>query len=364
MNIWTSSFNREHLALGLLTILMASGFVVFATGKLTILAAEFVERLGTELPYSVQEDDEAVYIETPLLRAAVRKKGYVSGVAAQSFVDKKTGFRDPGFGLDIVDWIMEPGSDEAYRDQIAHTDLVYEFNNLVHGRRPKRSIEGPQICTRARELRPEVIRGPDFVAVRQQFVYQTAAPSWKAGSTWTQILVFPTNTRYFFSMDRIDSVNASEAMFLRIDMPGHIRHKNGDTFSEIYLSYRGFIPASEFLKDFPPDEKFDYLRGRDPIPERFIRACRLRNPETGALGPWLAGIVLDPSAVYEAWCHQRGYVCMILEFGGRPIKPGECFQAAFIVGYFDSVEEMHEVADRYRGFTGIEVTSEGWRLVP
>ena len=313
--------------------------------------------------YSVREDDEAIHIETPLLQAAIRKRGYVSGVAAQSFVDKKTGFRDPGFGLDIVDWIMEPGSDEAYRDQIAHTDLVYEFNNLVHGRRPKRSIEGPQICTRARELRPEVIRGPDFVAVRQQFVYQIAAPGRKAGSTWTQILVFPTNTRYFFSMDRIDSVNASEGMFLRIDMPGHIRHKNGDTFSEIYLSYRGFIPASEFVKDFPPDEKFDYLRGRDPIPERFIRACRLRNPETGALGPWLAGIVLDPSVVYEAWCHQRGYVCMILEFGGRPIKPGESFQAAFIVGYFDSVEEMHEVADRYRGFTGIEVTSEGWRLV-
>jgi hypothetical protein len=346
------------------TVLVATWFVVFPRGGLNTQGGEFPARTPGQVSYNVREDDEAIHIETPLLQAAVRKKGYVSGVAAQSFVDKKTGFRDPGFGLDIVDWIMEPGSDEAYREQIAHTDLVYEFNNLVHGRRPKRSIEGPQICTRARELRPEVIRGPDFVAVKQQFVYQIAAPGRKPGSTWTQILVFPCNTRYFFSMDRIDSINESEAMFLRIDMPGHIRHKNGDTFSEIYLSYRGFIPASEFVKDFPPDEKFDYLRGRDPTPERFIRACRLRNPETGALGPWLAGIVLDPSVVCEAWCHQRGYVCMILEFGGRPIKPGESFQAAFIIGYFDSVEEMHEVADRYRGFTGIEVTSEGWRLVP
>jgi len=356
--------NCHNLLSPLHTVLLVTvGLAAFSVHKGTFGGDSGRGSLG-ERAYLVREDDEAIYIETPLLQAAVRKKGYVSGVAAQSFVDKKTGFRDPGFGLDIVDWIMEPGSDEAYREQIAHTDLVYEFNNLVHGRRPKRSIEGPQICTRARELRPEVIRGPDFVAVKQQFVYQIAAPGRKSGSTWTQILVFPCNTRYFFSMDRIDSINASEAMFLRIDMPGHIRHKNGDTFSEIYLSYRGFIPASEFVKDFPPDEKFDYLRGRDPTPERFIRACRLRNPETGALGPWLAGIVLDPSVVCEAWCHQRGYVCMILEFGGRPIKPGESFQAAFIIGYFDSVEEMHEVADRYRGFTGIEVTSEGWRLVP
>jgi hypothetical protein len=311
----------------------------------------------------VQETEDAIFIETPHLQAAIRKRGYVSGVAAQSFLDKKTGFRDPGFGLDIVDWIMEPGSDEAYRDQIAHTDLVYHFNNLVHGRRAKRSIEGPQICTRAGQLQPEVIRGRDFVAVRQRFTYTMAAPGRKAGSTWTQILVFPVNTRYFFSMDRIDSVNESEAMFLRIDLPGHIRHNRGDTFSQIYLSYRGLIPASEFFEDFPPDEKYDYLRGRDPIPQRFIRACRLRDPRSGAEGPWLAGIVLEPSMVFDAWCHQRGYVCMILEFGGRPIKPGDSFSAAFVVGYFDSLKEMEEVADRYRGFTGIEITPEGWRLV-
>ncbi len=316
---------------------------------------------GQEL-YTVDETDELIRIETPHLQAAIRKKGYVSGVAAQSFVDRKTGFRDPGFGLDIVDWIMEPGSDEAYRDQIAHTDLVYEFNNLVHGRRAKRSIEGPQICTRARELKPEIIRGKDFVAIRQQFTYHIAAPGRKTGSRWTQIIVFPVDRRYFFSMDRVDSVNDSEAMFLRIDMPGHIRHKEGDTFSEIYLSYHGFLPAREFFRDFPPDEKFDYVRGRDPMPAEFIRACRLRDPHSGALGPWLAGIVLDPSVVYEAWCHQRGYVCMILEFGGRPIRAGESFSAAFVVGYFDTVAEMHEVARYYRGFTALEVSPQGWRL--
>lgn len=327
-----------------------------------ILLLEVLPVAFGEQNYTVQEDDQYVRIETPLLQAAIRKKGYVSGVASQSFVDKKTGFRDPGFGLDIVDWIMEPGSDEAYRDQIAHTDLVYEFNNLVHGRRAKRSIEGPQICTRAGHLNPEVIRGKDFVAIRQQFTYHQAAPGKKTGSRWTQVIVFPTNTRYFFSMDRIDAVNESEAMFLRIDLPTHVRHDRGSTFSQIYLSYRGFIPASEFFEDFPPDEKFDYLRGRDPLPEHFIRAIKLRDPQTGAEGPWLAGIVLEPSVVYDAWCHQRGYVCMILEFGARPIKPGQSFSAAFVVGYFDSVDEMHAIAGQYRGFTGIEVSEEGWRL--
>jgi hypothetical protein len=53
---------------------------------------------------------------------------------------------------------------------------------------------------------------------------------------------------------------------------------------------------------------------------------------------------------------------MIEEFGGRPIKAGESFSAAFIVGYFDSIDEMNKVYDRYKGHTGLEVTKDGWRL--
>ena len=67
--------------------------------------------------------------------------------------------------------------------------------------------------------------------------------------------------------------------------------------------------------------------------------------------------------VYEAWCHQRGYVCLIEEFGGRSIKPGESFSAAFIVGFFDSILEMEKVYDRYAGATGLEVTERKWKLV-
>jgi hypothetical protein len=53
---------------------------------------------------------------------------------------------------------------------------------------------------------------------------------------------------------------------------------------------------------------------------------------------------------------------MIEEFGQRPIRPGQSFSAAFIVGYFDSIQEMQQVYDRYRGFTGLEATAAGWKL--
>ncbi len=311
--------------------------------------------------FEVVENDERISISTSLVEAVVRKKGYVTGVAAGTFLDKKSGFRDAGYGLDIVDWIMEPGSDEAYRDQLKG-DLTYLFNNAYHGNGAKRSIEGPQICTKAKELSPTVIRGKDFVAVTMSFKYQIAAPGKKTGSEWNQVMVFPAGQRYFISSDKITSVNSSDAAFLRLDMPGHIKHKQGDSFSEVYLSYFGKLSPTEFLKDFTPDEKFKYRRDINPMPKRFIRAYRLRDPKTGGEGPWLAGMTLDPAVVYEAWCHQRGYVCMIEEFGGKPIKPGESFSAAFIVGYFDSIEEMENVYDKYSGYTGLEVNDQGWKL--
>ena len=57
-------------------------------------------------------------------------------------------------------------------------------------------------------------------------------------------------------------------------------------------------------------------------------------------GPWLAGMTLDPAAVSEAWCHQRGYICFIEELHRRDVKAGESFGAAYIVGWFDEVKEM------------------------
>jgi hypothetical protein len=317
----------------------------------------------------ITENDTGIKIETPHLEAVIRKKSSpglatyaVTGVAATSFLDKQTGFREAGFGLDIVDWLMEPGSDEAYRDRLDR-ELIYQFNNRHHGKIAKRSIEGPQICTRVKALTPKVIRGKDFVAVTMEHRYSISAPGKKAGSLWRQTLVFPEGKRYFLSADRITTVNSNDGLFLRIDMPGHIRHQQGDTFSEVYLSYHGKLASAEFLKDFAPDEKFLYHRGQTPLPERFIRAYHLRDAKSGRAGPWLAGMTLRSDAVSEAWCHQRGYVCLIEEIGGRPIKAGESFGAAFVVGFFDTVQEMQQVYDRYAGHTGLEVSEAGWKLI-
>ena len=155
-------------------------------------------------------------------------------------------------------------------------------------------------------------------------------------------------------MDQIDSVNDSPEMFLRNDTPGCVHHVQGDTFSEIYLSYLGgphgvHIPAHEFFTPFPPDLKFSYRRDRNRTPDHFIRAYRVRDHQSGKEGPWLAGLTLEPSVVYEAWCSQRvdDIIVMILEMHGRPVRAGESFSAAHIVGWFDTVEQMHQVYNRY-----------------
>jgi hypothetical protein len=54
---------------------------------------------------------------------------------------------------------------------------------------------------------------------------------------------------------------------------------------------------------------------------------------------------------------------MILEVNGKPVKAGDSFRAAHLVGYFDSIEEINKVYERYKGHTGLEVDPTGWRLV-
>jgi len=48
---------------------------------------------------------------------------------------------------------------------------------------------------------------------------------------------------------------------------------------------------------------------------------------------------------------------------GRPVKAGDSFSAAHIVGYFDTIEDMHKVYDRHKGHTALSVDALGWRLV-
>src|SRR5262249_51312223 len=156
------------------------------------------------------------------------------------FLDRKTGAREAGFGLHIMDFLLGPGwKDDGYtRDPKLHSNL------------PKHYIEGPQICTQAKKLDPEVVRGKDFVAVKMRFRFTQPAKGYKAGSLWEQILVFQPGKRYILCSESITSVNDVANLFYRIDLPGHLRHKKGDTFEQIYLSYRGTIPAKEFFTDF------------------------------------------------------------------------------------------------------------------
>lgn len=320
---------------------LISGVLLLVAASIPIEAADI----------QVRETDKEVEIETDALVARIIKKGYVSGVGAGSMLDKKTGAREVGFGLHIMDFLLAPGwrDDDYLRDKKLHGDL------------PKHYIEGPQICTQARELHPEIIRGKDFVAVRLRFRFTTAREGLKPGSLWEQTMVFQPGLRYFLSSEQITSVNEVDDLFYRIDMPGHLRHKNGDTFVQIYLSYVDEpIPASEFFEDFAPDDRYLYQRQEGRIPTRMIRAYQVRLD--GKPGPWLGGLTLDPAAVSEAWCHQRGYVCFIQELHQHTVEAGESFGAAYAVGWFDSIEEMEEVCDRYKGKRSIRIAPSGFRL--
>jgi hypothetical protein len=337
----------------------------------------------------ITEDDRAIKIETDKLEAVIPKKNprqWMTGIEKGSFLDKTTGFREAGDGLMVVDWLMEPGSDAAWADKVIAPDghgvgrYTWYTNEtdparrsyalLAHGSsHRKRMVEGPQLCHRMKPVRPEVLRGKDFIAVKTTYRFEYAAPGRKPGSRWTQLIVFPRGERYFVLMDRIDSVNDSPELFLRNDTPGCVRHDKGDTFSAIYISYlsgpQGVrIPARELFTPFPPDLKFGYRRDTHRTPPHFIRAYHLRHPKTGRDGPWLAGLTLEPSVVYEAWCSQRpgGIIVMIEEVHGKPVKAGESFSAAHIVGYFDSIADMHRVYDRYKGHTGLTADASGWRL--
>jgi hypothetical protein len=310
----------------------------------TTLAVLCLVAAATAEPPKIQvrQTDDVIEIETASLKARINKKGYVSGIAAGSLIDKHTGAKDLGFGLHIMDFLLAPGwRDDGYT------------RGGVHGNLPKHYVEGPQICTQAKKLEPEVIKGKDFVVVRLKYTFTQPAQGLKAGSQWEQTLVFDPGSRYFLGSERITSANDVDDLFYRIDMPGHIKHKQGDSFEQVYLSYLGTIPAKEFAPDFSPDEKFLYQRKEGKIPERMIRAYQVK--QDGKPGPWLAGMTLDPSAVYEAWCHQRGYVCMIEELHGRKVKAGESFGAAYIVGWFDSIDEMNAAYDKYKGTKAITV---------
>src|ERR1700682_996446 len=77
-----------------------------------------------ETSIKVQEFADEIQIDTDAIQAKIRKKNYVSGIAAGSFLDKQTGARDAGFGLHIMDFLLGPG----YKDGDS-----YERERKYHG---------------------------------------------------------------------------------------------------------------------------------------------------------------------------------------------------------------------------------------
>ncbi|MFH5804800.1 LamG domain-containing protein [Alienimonas sp. DA493] len=309
---------------------------------------------------TVAETPDAITVETDALSAVIPLTGYVSGVKSGSLKDKKTGATDLGFGLHIMDFLMAPG----WRED------GYERDPALHGDLPKHYVEGPQLCTQAKRLEAHVTRGDGFAAVRLRHRFHEAGEGYQPGSIWEQTLLFRPGLRYVVTAERIVSVNAVDDLFYRIDMPGHVRHGGrssqnggGQTFERIYLSYEDdSIPAAAFTEPFGPDERFLYQRRDEAVPERMIRAYQVRL--NGEPGPWLAGMTLDPAAVAEAWCHQRGYVCFIQELHRRDVRAGEAIGAAYVVGWFDDRRAMRRTYDEYRGVRGIELKDDGFELTP
>ena len=129
---------------------------------------------------AVKETADYVQIDTDALQAKIIKKGYVSGIAAGSLLDKKSGARDAGFGLHIMDFLLGPG----------WKDDGYGREPKLHGNLSRHYVEGPQICTQAKKLEPEIIKGNDFIAVRMQFRFTQGHNGYKAGSLWEQTLLF------------------------------------------------------------------------------------------------------------------------------------------------------------------------------
>ena len=369
-------------------------FTITCTFVAVFFSAASVARAETPGGLSwarVTEDDRAIKIETDKLEAVIPKKNpkqWMTGIEKGSFLDKTTGFREVGDGLMVIDWLMEAGSDEAWSDQVIAPDghgvgryswytnetdpASRDYALMAHGSsHRKRMVEGPQLCHRMKPVQPEVIRGKDFVAVKTTYKYEYAAPGRKPGSQWTQLIVFPKGERYFVldGQDRQRQRLARDVPAQRhagLRSPREGRHVQRDV-PELPERPEGRAHSVERVLHAVSARLEVRLSPRHAQARRehFIRAYHLRDKKTGKDGPWLAGLTLDPSVVYEAWCSQRpgGIIVMIEEIHGKPTKAGESFSAAHIVGYFDTIDDMHKVYDRHKGHTALAADKSGWRLV-
>ena len=294
--------------LAVLASAFALAFVLAFTFHLPIRAAAAAADTRPSAPDAdralrVTETDDEVRIETDALSAVVRKQGYVSGIAAGSLLDKKTGAHDLGFGLHVMDFLLAPGwRDDGYeRDRQAPRRPAQALRRRaadLHAgqavaRGGDRAATASSPCAAALHLHPARRR-------LQGRLHLGADPRLPA-----RCALRPRRA------ERITSANDVDDLFYRLDMPGHIRHGRKDArggqggkagqggepvppdLPELSGEGSGgrkegkegkeggsgegtstgtFIPASEFDEDFAPDAKFLYRRNDAAVPQRMIRA--------------------------------------------------------------------------------------------
>ena len=186
-----------------------------------------------------------------LLQARIRKKGYVSGIAAGSLLDKKTGRPRPR--LRPAHHGLPDGPRLERRWLLARRQAARQSAQALR-RRPANLHAGEEARTRSH-------RGKDFVAVRLRFTFTKPAKGFKAGSTWEQTLVFQPGLRYFLSR----RTHHQRQRRGRPLLPHrHARPHQAQGRRHLHAGLpelpRQPIPAAAFAEDFAPDAKFLYQR--------------------------------------------------------------------------------------------------------
>ncbi len=159
----------------------------------SFVMAGFASAQDAASDLKVVDTPDEIQLSLPHLEAAIRKKGYVSGVKANSLLDRRTGFRDIGFGLDIVDWIMERGATRRIAASSTR-NLCTSSATRTTGRPPNGPSKGRKSARRRRCSTRACCGEKTSLAVQQKFNYRTAAPGKNTGSLWEQTLVFPAGS--------------------------------------------------------------------------------------------------------------------------------------------------------------------------
>ena len=247
-----------------------------------------------------------------------------------------------GFGLHIMDFLMAPG----WRDD------GYERDPKVHGNLPKHYVEGPQICTQAKELPVEIIRGeglrrgaaPLHVHTSPARATRPARPGSRRSSSSPACATCspPSGSPASTTWTTCSTASTCPATSSTTRQRRHLRAGLPQ------LPRQAASPPAAFTEDFGPDEKFLYQRKDGQVPERMIRAYQVKLD--GKPGPVAGRHDARPGGGRP----RRGATSaatsrFIEELHRRHVKAGETFGAAYVVGWFDDVPQMQQTYDRYKG---------------